>query len=74
MTDTTCAYAMTIDGGLYAHGETIRAAHAAFERQIAGGTAAVRRRLWDRVRLLPLDADAASELAECVAADVIGWE
>lgn len=64
----TAAYAVTIEGKLYAMGETTLAAQRAFDHQISGATSAMKSRMWMRSVLVELDADAASEAAECLDA------
>ncbi len=59
---------------IYAYGETFYAARDAFLEQIAGGTAAVKRMLLDRRKILPVDDDEASEIAQMLAAPATHWD
>lgn len=66
------AYAMMIGAGLYGYGETFDAALADLRAQTSGGG----RYGWSvqaKATALPLDADQASECAECMDADVLAW-
>ena len=76
----THAYAAVISGRLYAYGQGSEpqaarsAAQVAFLHQLDGATTAMACHMWDKVRFVPLDPDAASETAECIDAEPLGWE
>jgi hypothetical protein len=71
--DGPAGFAVLIDGRLYAHGKTFAEATADFSRQIAGASSAMKSRMKARADIVCLDADEASEVAECIAADAIAW-
>jgi hypothetical protein len=62
------AYAVTIDGRLYGYGETKVGARSDFRQQIAGASLGMQALMFARIIFVPLDADAASEAAECIDA------
>lgn len=65
--------AVTINGGLYAYGETREEAVATFRRQIAGADHGQRSSMLRRCVLTALSPDEASEVAECIASPVLAW-
>lgn len=73
MTEPNCAYAVLVDGRLYAYGRNREQAIRVFREQINGGLAAHRASMWDRAVIQPLEDAEASEIAECIAADAICW-
>ncbi len=68
------AYAIIVGSGLYGYGETKSATWAAFAHQISGAFPAMRERMKNRAVRVHLDDDAASEVAEMLAAPAISWD
>ncbi len=58
---------------LFGFGLTEAAALAYFRQQIAGGSPRQQQALMARATVVPLSEDQASEVAECLAAEAIGW-
>lgn len=59
---------------IYALEETAIRARNAFLEQIAGASAAWKRRTLDRRQILPVDDDEASEIAQMLASDPTRWD
>ena len=68
MSDETFGYAAICNGRLYAYGANAAHAMIEFRRQIAGADNATRFRMLHALEIVRLDADAASEAAECIDA------
>ena len=67
-------HAVSINGHLYGYGNTRMAARDDFLRQISGASPYMRRHMLDRAYYELLTDEDASEVAECISADVLVWE